>query len=251
MFVSFLSGLLLTTAGPARADDADARKVVDKAIMALGGEAALSKTKAAKWSSKGTLNAMGAELPFTAQWASHMPDKIHMSFDLEAGGMKINFTLVYNNGKGWIKINDQLMDMDADRLKEQKESMHHAQVSRLLVLKDKGYTLSMLPETKVKDKPAVGVKVSHKDYRDIQLFFDKETGLPVKSVMRVKTDQGEDVNQETFFSDYQDAKDEKNNKAYKVAMKMLIQRDGQNYVESENTDFKAVEKLDDKLFEKP
>jgi hypothetical protein len=250
LFVTLLSGSLLA-AGAARADDAGAQQVIDKAIQAAGGEAALSKWKAAKWSSKGTLHAMGAELPFTAQWAMYWPEKAHMSFDLEAGGMKINFTLVFNGNQGWIKINDQLMDMDNDRLKEQKESMHLGQVARLVGLKDKAYTLSALPEVMVKDKPAAGVKVEHKDHRDIQLYFDKATGLLVKTAMRVKTDQGEDVNQETIYSDYQDAKDEKNNKANKVPMKVLIQRDGQPYVESETVDYKVAEKLDDKQFEKP
>jgi len=250
LFVTFLSGWLLTTAGPARADDAAARQVIDKAIKAAGGEAALSKWKGATWRSKGTLFAMGAELPFTGQWAVQAPAKVRMALDLDVAGMKVNFTLVYTGDKGWIKINDMLMDMDDDRLKEQKETVHLTQVSRLLVLTDKGYTLTTLPEAKVKDKPAVGVKVAHKDHRDIQLFFDKDTGLLVKSAMRVKTDQGEEVNQETFYSDYQDIKD-KDQKAFKVAMKVLIQRDGQTYVESDNLDYKVAEKLDDKLFEKP
>jgi hypothetical protein len=73
--------------------------------------------------------------------------------------------------------------------------------------------------------------------------------------MRVKTDQGEDVNQEMFYSDYQDAKDptdkEKKKVLFKVPMKILIQRDGQTYVDSENVEYSVAEKLDEKLFEKP
>jgi hypothetical protein len=253
LLVTFVSGLWLTTAGTARADDAAARQVIDKAIKALGDEAALRNAKAASWRSKGTLYAMGAELPFTAKWTVQWPQKTRMEFDLDVAGMKVNFTLVYDGAQGWIKINDMLMDMDPDRLKEQKETAHLTQVSRLLVLQDKAYTLTSLPEAKVKDKPAVGVKVSHKDYREIQLFFDKDTGLLVKSAMRAKTDQGEDVNQETFYSDYQDVKDpkEKDKKLFKVPMKILIQRDGQTYVDSQTLDYSVVDKLDDKLFEKP
>jgi len=251
LFVTFLSGLLLTTAGPARADDAAARQIIDKAIQAVGGETALTKWKGANWRTKGTLYAMGAELPFTGQWTMQWPGKVRMAIDLEVGGMKVNFTLVYTGDKGWIKINDMLMDMDEDRMKEQKESMHLTQVARLAVLKDKAYTLAALPDAKVKDKTAAGVKVSHKDHRDVQLYFDKDTGLLLKSQMRVKTDQGEEVNQESFYSDYQEVKDDKNNKAHKVPMKILIQRDGQTYVDSENLDYKLAEKIDEKLFEKP
>jgi hypothetical protein len=51
--------------------------------------------------------------------------------------------------------------------------------------------------------------------------------------------------QEVFYSNYGDVD------GVKFPMKILITRDGKPYVEAENSDVKAVDKLDEKLFAKP
>jgi hypothetical protein len=253
LIATFVSGLLLAVGVPARADDAAARQLIDKATQAVGGEAELSKWKGAAWRSKGTFHAKDATLSFTAAWDMQWPDKARVFLETEVAGMKVNYTLVLDGNKGWIKINDrEPTALGGDRLAEETESMHHELVTRLLVLKDKAYTLSLLPEIKIAGKPAAGVKVVHQGHRDIQLFFDKNSSLLVKSAVRVKTERGEEVNQETIFTDYQNAKDKKGEKVnLKVAMKVLIQRDGQPYVTMDLADYTVVEKLEDKLFEKP
>jgi hypothetical protein len=104
-----------------------------------------------------------------------------------------------------------------------------------------------LPEAKVGDRAAVGVKVSSAGHRDVDLYFDKMSGLLVKSETRVKAEEmdGKEVSQETVFTEFKEID------GAKVATKFVIKRDGKPYVEAELTDLKPAAKLDDKLFAKP
>ena len=73
------------------------------------------------------------------------------------------------------------------------------------LVKDKGYELSLIGESKVEDKPAVGVLVKSKDHNDVSLFFDKETGLLAKLEHRT-TDptSGKEVTEERIIVSYGD-----------------------------------------------
>src|SRR5262249_31010971 len=130
--------------------------------------------------------------------------------------------------------------------KEAQEGANESWVATLVPLKDKSYTLSTLGETKVGDRPALGVRVSSKGRRDVNLYFDKDTNLLVKSEMRGKDDQAKmAMNQETFVSNYKDVG------GVKEAMKFRMKRDGQPYLDAEIEDIRRQEKAEDSLFAKP
>ncbi len=241
-------GLLLGAGGLARGDDqAEARKVIEKAIQAQGGAEKIAKYKAATWKEKGNFYGLGNALPYTGDYAIQFPDKFRFALDFDANGQQFKFIMVVNKDKGWRKINDNVMEMDKEQLSNAKESMHAEGVLRAVALKkDKGYTFAPLGEVQVEKQPAVGVRVSSKGYRDVNLYFDKKSGLLVKVEFQVKDEMsGQEVKQESFLSDYKEAN------GLKYPAKVVIKRDGQRYVEAENQDYKFAEKLDDSLFEKP
>jgi hypothetical protein len=250
--VRFLSAVIALgvfgVCGLLRAEDSGAAPsaVIDKAIQATGGEALLSKYKAATWKSKGTFYGMGQPIPYTAEWTIQWPDKSKATISGEFNDQKFAMTNVYNHDKAWMKMNEQAMEMDGDHLAAAKDEMHARRVSHLLELKDPGYKLSALPEAKVDGKAAVGVKVSSAGHRDVSLYFDKDSGLLVKSEMRIKNpDTSEEANQETFYSDYKDIQ------GAKEPMKITVKRDGKVFTEGENSDMKLLEQLDDKVFAEP
>src|SRR5262249_9165742 len=71
--------LAVAAAGAARADDqADLRKVIDKAIKAMGGEEKLAKYKAETFKMKGKFYGMGEGIDYTGQWQVQAPDKIRI-----------------------------------------------------------------------------------------------------------------------------------------------------------------------------
>lgn len=233
--------LALATFASARADDAaDARALIDKGIKALGGKDKLAKVQAQTWKEKGTYYGMGKGIPYTSVCAVQWPDK----FRMEVEGV---FTIVPNGDKGWIKSEGETKEMSKEQLAAQKESHHAGWVTTLLPLDDKSYSLALLPESKVDGKPAAGIKVTKKGMPDVSLFFDKESGLPVKSTFRTKAEEqgNKEVIQDVYYGGYRDVN------GVKIPGKITIKRDDKPFVEAENSDIKLAEKLDEKTFAKP
>jgi outer membrane lipoprotein-sorting protein len=233
--------LALSFCAAAQADEqAGPQAVIAKAIKAVGGADQISKNKGFTWKEKGTYYGMGAGLPYTGTYALQIPDK----FRMEITGV---FVIVYTGDKGWISMNNDTREMDKDELAEHQEESYARRVGSLLPLTDKSFTLTTLGEVQVGDRPAVGVKVAQKGHRDINLFFDKESSLLVKSEYLVKAPEqgGKEVTQEANFSDFKEVDGTKH------PMKINLKRDGKLFVEAEITEFKAVSKLDDGTFAKP
>ena len=228
--------------GPARAEDkGEPMALVNKAIKAAGGADKLTKFQAQTWKEKGTYYGMGEGLPYTATNAVQWPDKYSMN-------IHGYFVIVLNGNKGWMKPEGaEAMEMQKEQLEEQMESHYGGWVSTLVPLKGKGFTLTALDETKVDGKPASGIKIAHKGHGDVSLWFDKDSGLLVKSAQRLKSAQqgGKEVLHEGFFSNYQAVQ------GVQIPMKIVVHQDGKKLVEAENHDVKLAEKLDDKTFAKP
>lgn len=245
--------LVLALAALGRADDAaDAKAVVEKAIQARGGADNLAKYKADVLKVKGAVHVSGLDIDFTGEISFQQPDKSRTVIEGTVMGTNFKSTRVVNGDKGWIDdllgAARQQRDMSKEELAEERESQNANSIIRLAVLTDKAYTLSTVGESKVGDKAAVGILVKRKGYRDVSLFFDKKTHLLLKSETRVKDPQGggdTEFTQEAFYDDYKKVGD------LQVAHKLTIKRDGKAFLESETTEFKPEEKLDDGLFAKP
>src|SRR4051794_12104141 len=179
-FLALLVALAPEAARVGRSEEkAGPRAIIDKAIQAAGGEAKLAQFKAHTWTEKGTYYGMGDGLPYTGKYAVQWPDR----FSMEIEGF---FKMVVNGDHGWTKGGDgNTMEMSKEQFAEHKETNLGGYIATLLPLKDKAFTLTPLPEAKVDDRPAAGVQVSHKGHRDVKLYFDKQTGLLVKSEQTV------------------------------------------------------------------
>src|SRR5207253_1605637 len=95
-------------------------------------------------------------------------------------------------------------------------------------LKDKSVELSPLGEVKVNDRPAVGVRIASKGHRDLNLYFDKETGLMAKIERQaLDTQTMQMVTEERIIQEYQVVD------GMKVAKKVLVNRDGKKFTEAE------------------
>ena len=233
--------LLLAWSGVARSGgDDDAREIVNKAIKAMGGEKALAKHQTATWTEKGTYYGMGDGLPFTAKYSMQLPDK----FKMEIEGV---FTLVMNGDKGWISSSGDTKEMSKEELAAQKSDHRAGYIAMLVPLKDKAFTLTMLPEAKVDDKAAVGIKVTRKDYPEVKLYFDKKTHLLVKSEFPSKAaeEKFKDVMASMYYTNYKEID------GAQVPTHLVMKRDGKLFVEADVAEMKAVGKLDNSVFAKP
>jgi hypothetical protein len=232
---------------PVRADDADSAKaIVEKAIKAAGPEEKLSKLKATTMKFKGTFHEMDANISVTGEYVTQGADQTRVIVNAEINGQAFTVSEVLNRDKGWKRDQDSTREMSADELKEAQQGAHETWLATLTPLKDKAYTLSTLGEIQVDDRPALGVRVASKGHRDVNLYFDKETHLLVKTQMRVKEEAtGMEVNQESFYGDYKEVA------GIKEAMKFVIKRDGKPYLNAEVEEIRREEKVDDSVFAKP
>jgi hypothetical protein len=227
-------------------DEADARAIIAKAIKASGDLEKYAGYQGATAKGKGTIHIMGMMIPFTMDARYQFPDKSRVEIDADIMGQQIKVINILNSSKGWAKLGDTVAEMNEDQLAEAKDQVYALIVTGLLGLKDKSFKLSTLGELKIEGADAVGVRVAHAGQRDISLWFDKKTGLLIRTQQRVKDGMtGTEHDEETFYSDYKD-KD-----GVKAAMKIKVQRDGKPFLDAEMETFEAIEKQDDGLFGKP
>ena len=244
--VSLALCLVLVVGRSLRADDqADMKKLLAKAIEAAGGEKKLAKYQAATLKMKGTAH-LGVAIPFTTEWALQYPNQHKMTVEAKVGDDTYTQVVIINKDKGWIKENTaDAKPLDKDTLAEKKEQLYVLSIMALVPLKDKSFKLAPVGELKIGDHDAVGMKISRKGHRDVNLYFDKKTHRLVKSEASVKDMDNKEVTEETTFSEF------KKTDGVLYPSKMKIKRDGKKFADVEVTEYKLEEKLDDSEFAKP
>jgi hypothetical protein len=244
-----LAALLTAGALPARAEEGanDAKAIVAKAIEARGGGAAIEKYKAGTSKFKGTFHGMGDAIAMKGTSKEQAPDKMRLEVEMNAGGMEITFVQIFNGNKGWFGLNGNFMELGKEMIDEAREQMHASQVTDLRLLTGTDVQLKTLGESKVGDATAVGVRVSQKGYRDIDLFFDKDKGYLIKSETKGNDVQGGggEFKSESLYSDY------KKSGELTVPHKVKVLRDGKPFLEMEMSEVTPAEKLDAKDFAEP
>src|SRR5262249_51469496 len=135
----------------------------------------------------------------------------------------------------------------SDELKEAILDVRHVlEIGQLVVLQGKKYELNLIGDDKVEGKKVVGIRVSAKNQKDVNLFFDKETGLLAKIEYRtVDPTNGNEVGEERIVTEYM-----KDKNGVPVPKKVLVKRDGKLLMDAEVVEFEQLEKLDDSVFEK-
>jgi len=241
--------LCLLLGRAARADDAsDAKTIIDKAIKAMGGAAKLAKYPAIQRKGKGTHHDDNADTDFTYTSILQGLDKVRLELEAAVSGSPFKAILVYNGDQGWINGNGESNELPKEGVSViPKEDYRDIRLAELLTpLLTTDYKLTPLGEIKVNDRPTIGVKISQKDHPDFDLFFDKESGLPVKGQTRVKEmPDGPEVAREYIFAGYKEVD------GLQCFSKLKIQRDGKRFVEVEWSEIKPLEKVDAGTFDKP
>ena len=228
--------LLLAPMGVGAAEQPeDARAIVDKAI------------KAQSWTGKGKMFQGDVTLEYTAKYVIVAPDKLRFDLEMEPAGEKIKLAVATDGKAAWEQMGAELRDMPKDKQTEFHHNAYVMNLSRLLPLRDKAFTLTALGESKRGDQTLLGVKVTHEGRRDVSLFFDKKTGLLAGSRTRIKDEfqKQQEVTQDIAFSGYSDKG------GVKVFDKLTIQRDGKEFLVEELSAQKVLDKVDAKQFAKP
>jgi hypothetical protein len=165
-------------------------------------------------------------------------------FTAEFNGNKFKGVTVVAGDTGKRKFGENATELKDEALAGQKRSIYLTMIPvTVLPLKDTAYKLEPIAEEKFEDKPVVGLKVTAPDKKDFKIYFDKESGLPVRVVAKVSGFQpGMEFTQDTIFSDYKDAA------GIKKAMKTVSKRDGEKFMSQTITEFKVLDKVEPKVF---
>jgi hypothetical protein len=244
--LKLLCGLLtavffLAWAPVSRADD-EANAIVEKAIKAHGGAANLAKLLVRQEKTKGSF---GPDATITGVFLYQLPERMKGTTVSEGMGETHTNISVNNGDESWRSYNGKVLEMPAEMLKQMKGKRQNLDYVLTLapILKDRSLTTASLGVIKVNDQPALGVKVSSKGYPDVDLYFDKETGLLVQSGGRSKDRTGE-FNVEVVYSDY------KVTDGLKWPMKCVRFHDGKRFGDREITELKFLDKIDVSEFTK-
>src|SRR6185437_14909818 len=134
-----------------------------------GGSENLKKYQAVIAKSKGKFHGFGEAVDYTGTDSMQLPNRIRLEVKSQFGGQDFTFIQVVNRDKGWIKIGEKTEELDKDMLAEVKEQLNAANITHLICLKNRDYKLSSLGESKVGDRPDVGIRVERKGYREVNL----------------------------------------------------------------------------------
>jgi hypothetical protein len=240
-------GLWLAWAASAQAGGKDeARALIDKAIKARLGKGKMPAFKAMQIKGTGKFYA-GVEGTLTLEVSVQPPDKQKAVIEIEVNGMTFKVIQVVNGKKGWKRFQDKTEALSEDEMKEVAQKAHVEKVTGLFELKEKkGYKFSPLGEMKVKDHDAVGVQVTKKGFRDVNLYFDKKTHTLLKAEYQAVEDSKE-VSQEKFFLEYKEIAG-----GLKFPSKIEIHNDGKKAAEIEVTETTILDTpLEASVFAKP
>lgn len=221
-------------------DQQQARAIIARAIKAHGGAEKLNRYPAQSWEESGVYYGQGQSTPYKASISAHYPKRVKIEVvDV--------YTAAIDGDRGWVTVKGETSDLRQDLLESRRDEQYADWLTTLLPLRDKKFKLVLCDDATVETKPAVGVRVSWDEQRALTLHFDKASGLLVKCVQRVKSQEqeGQEVTQEIILMDFEDVQ------GIKTPRKTVTRRDGKRFLETTRTDLKRLPKLDDSLFTRP
>jgi len=235
--------------------------VLDRAIQAGGGEVALSKLQMVTWRANlqfpglGQTFVLGGYAKAFDRWFVYSTVPV---LDTGSGKPLMTFkVLVVSDADdtfvGFQKIGggDQRASLLFQTMKEKirkgvlasglKHDLYALRMAQVLTsLRDRAVKLSPADEITLDSRPATGITVVTKGHPDLQVFFDRETGLPVKCAMSVKEDDEQPaVAHELLLGDYQDIG------GVRTFRKVTCKHDGQPLFEIDLVELSPQEKLDE------
>jgi len=199
-----LAGASSSAAPPPGGNDeqAEGRAILDKAIKALGGEEKLKARATFRAQGKATITLNNNPIALSFDVLLHNLDQLRGDMQLEANNTPAAF--VFNRDKGWTKIGDNVVDAD-ESIPVMRGVIYSVRLCQtLLPATDREVKLAPFGEVKEDDRPVLGVTISRKDWPDVLVFFDKETGLPIKSEMRVKNREKKESTWTLYYEDYRE-----------------------------------------------
>lgn len=229
-----------TTAG--QQSSGNARAVLDHAIQAKGGQAALRAIKTIVMT--GTMVVTGSK-PVTADTTSYIeyPDRFRQDARLPSGEV----TQVYAAGEAWMKDQAGVHDVPPDPRENLAATVSRDIIALLLGAADGKLTVELVPgQDDVAPRTAEILRVTGAAMAPVDLFVDRATGVLMgkRYTVRQPGSIGK-VPTEEWYSDYRAVA------GVQVAYKTIVRRGAATILEQTLTDFRPNVPIEAGLFARP
>jgi hypothetical protein len=239
LFVSWLLALLPSVS------EEKPLEVLDRAIKAVGGEQHLRKLANSQYRSEVTSFVAGERQP---AWQEKSLIRLPDCIKHEVTDRKQSATYVLHGTHGWVQFDGQTETMGPREIAARREDLHCIKIQYLLEAKEPRYRLRMLPDKRVEGTLSAGILVSGDGVPDVSLYFDKGSGLLVKSEMRIRDKaMGHSVFREIFLP----PKGYENIDGLKYPMLSIIYNDYSKSQEIKVKEIKFLETIRESEFLRP
>ncbi len=230
---------------PIFAGEETANSIIKKAIKAHGGLAELKKFKAAHSQSKGTFHLL-QNSPITVETWAEFPSKIKVVLGLQVNNNNVNIVQVYDGKKGFIKVGNKVIPFNKKLLDQFKQELHTARMMSLVYLDDASVKLSTLGNFKQDGRDLVGIGVSKKGFKDVNLYFDAKTFL----LSKVSTRGLSPLNQQEV-EEIRELRNYKKIQGLPSPTRVIVRHDDKLSMTLDVTHASFMEQLDPSTFAKP
>ncbi|MFO0841531.1 MAG: hypothetical protein U0797_03890 [Gemmataceae bacterium] len=222
------------------------RAVIERAVAAHGGMDRLAAARSERLKLTGTILAGTAPLPFTNEMALQLPGQYRSTVIITENGRSQTVVNLLDGDKVTLLINGKPQPASPVHLAQLKQTLQLEHVVRLApLLSDRSYALHPLPEVRYNTHVYVGVRVERAGQRDVKLYFDRASGLLVKTEHQLEVAGGKDVLQEAFYAGHRDYSGRVRPGA------VVVLRDGKKVMEAEVVEARTVDRIDDREFSQP
>lgn len=233
----------------ARADERTAvDRIVTKAIEAAGGKEKLSGVKATTWKTRTVLHDPKKGIVETVGvFCMQGPDHYRAETTQTLKGKRVEKVVVVNGANRWVKEDGRTRALSARAYAEVKGRNYAIIIANTpTILRNPALRLSLAGEIDVRDRPAVGLKITFSPFEDLTMYYDKVNGLPLKSEMTTRKPGGAESTLETVFGSHTSVG------GITIPFKAAASRDGEPVAEVEVLEVKFHRsELDEKLFARP
>jgi hypothetical protein len=250
--IAFVGVSRQTNAG----DEPTPHSIIDRALKAGGGVEKISQFKAVSFKAELTGNGSDAKVQLSGVFAG--PSLFRMEMEIKdertyvfVGG---GDTFWVKKGKGAFEETHAGKADDFAAVEAVVRLFYGISLpDQLLGLKSKGYKLTILGDQAVNGVQAVAMRVDHQLHPEVMIYFDKETGLPVKTQLKFPPPKdglakpffkpGDEL-VEVFFDNYKEVDGVKHFTTFKI-------RTSEETMECELRELKLLKKVDSGKFKKP
>jgi outer membrane lipoprotein-sorting protein len=202
-----LAGVVLLAPAPQAVSSFQAPSpdaVIEKYLAAMGGREALGKLTSRRATGTVMVSTGGNDLNGTYEVSTKAPNKVRVliKLDLSSVGMPEPMT-IDQRFDGATAMNTNSMQGTTPIAGSQLEHMkNNAFPSPLLNYKTNGMKFEVLPKEQVAGRDATVLVATPKTGPAIKLYFDLESGLVVRSVVRLNVPEQGEIDQVSEPTDY-------------------------------------------------